>query len=236
MDETPNIALPLVMPSQAQKHVTVNEALGRLDAAAQLVLAGTETTVPPSPAAAGACYGIGQGATGAWAGQDGKVAVADNGGWAFLSPRPGWRAWDAASGRPVLRVGGGWVPEGVARGPSGAAARFETVEALHDVVPGPDNVAAISIPAGVMLFAVSARVVETIGGTASAWRLGEAGATDRFGSGLGLAAGSFGEGLLSQPTAYYTASPLVLTAEGGAFAAGRVRFALHYLAFDLPGV
>ena len=31
-DATPRLALPWLMPAQAQKHVTVNEALGRLDA------------------------------------------------------------------------------------------------------------------------------------------------------------------------------------------------------------
>ena len=36
MAKTAQLDLPLVMPAQAQKHVTVNEALARLDAAAQL--------------------------------------------------------------------------------------------------------------------------------------------------------------------------------------------------------
>ena len=36
MARTAQLDLPLVMPAQAQKHVTVNEALARLDAAAQL--------------------------------------------------------------------------------------------------------------------------------------------------------------------------------------------------------
>ena len=35
MASTAQLALPLVAPAQAQKHVTVNEALARLDAAAQ---------------------------------------------------------------------------------------------------------------------------------------------------------------------------------------------------------
>jgi hypothetical protein len=235
MDETPNLGLPLVMPSQAQKHVTVNEAMLRLDAAAQLVLEDVGRTEPPAGPPEGARFAVGAGATGDWAGQDGRVAVAENGGWAFLDPRPGWRAWDTGTGRALLRVGGAWLPEGLSRAPSGAAARFVTVEAVHGIVAGPDNVTAVAIPARVTLFAVSARVTDAIGGTAVSWRLGEAGATDRFGAGLGLSAGSYADGLLSQPTAYYAPSALVITGEGGDLGGGAVRLALHYLAYDLPG-
>ena len=34
-DATPRLGLPWLMPAQAQKHVTVNESLGRLDALVQ---------------------------------------------------------------------------------------------------------------------------------------------------------------------------------------------------------
>ena len=36
MDQTPNLKLPYIMPSQAQKHVTHNEALRFLDAVVHL--------------------------------------------------------------------------------------------------------------------------------------------------------------------------------------------------------
>ncbi len=235
MNETGNLALPLVQSSQAQKHVTVNEALVRIDAAAQLVLEDLELDVPPLAPEEGSCFGVGSAATGDWAGQQGRVAVADNGGWSFLDPRPGWRAWDAGEGRALVRIGGVWTEEGLAQTPSGAGARFETFELLHTVVAGADNVTAAVVPSNVTLFAASARVVTGISGAAGSWRLGEAGATDRFGSGLGLSAGSYGTGLLGQPQAYYSPSPLVITGEGGDLAGGQVRIALHYMAYELPG-
>ena len=37
-DTTPNLALPFILPSQAQKHVTHNEALQQLDAVVQLAV------------------------------------------------------------------------------------------------------------------------------------------------------------------------------------------------------
>ncbi|MEM9250506.1 MAG: DUF2793 domain-containing protein [Pseudomonadota bacterium] len=235
MSETANLALPLVQASQAQKHVTVNEALIRLDAAAQLVLEAVDLDTPPVTVVDGACYGIGTVPTDDWVGHAGQVAVGDNGGWSFFDPRRGWRAWNAGSGRALVWSGAGWRREGLDAAASGASARFETIEILHTISAGPENTTAMVIPAGVTLFAASARVVTAITGAASTWRLGEAGATDRFGSGLGLGAGSFGTGLLGQPQGYYTPSPLVITGEGGDLAGGAVRLALHYIAFDLPG-
>jgi hypothetical protein len=135
----------------------------------------------------------------------------------------------------LLRVGGRWTPEGVSRAASGASARFVTVEMLHDVVPGIENVTALAIPASVTLFAASARVVSAITGAATTWRLGEEGASDRFGSGLGLAAGSYADGVLGQPQGYYSPTPLVVTGEGGDLGGGQIRLALHYLVYDLPG-
>ena len=47
MSETTQLGLPLLQPAQAQKHVTVNEALVRLDGLTQLVLASATVTAPP---------------------------------------------------------------------------------------------------------------------------------------------------------------------------------------------
>ena len=47
MSETSRLGLPLVQAAQAQKHVTVNEALLRIDALAQIELLGVDATAPP---------------------------------------------------------------------------------------------------------------------------------------------------------------------------------------------
>ena len=50
-DTTPNLALPLIAGNQAQKHVTVNEALRLLDGLVQLTVLDRHLTAPPaSPA------------------------------------------------------------------------------------------------------------------------------------------------------------------------------------------
>ena len=53
MTDTSQLKLPLLQPAQAQKHVTVNEALVRLDGLAQLVMQSRSLTIPPPTAAAG---------------------------------------------------------------------------------------------------------------------------------------------------------------------------------------
>lgn len=92
METTPNLALPYIMPAQAQKHVTHNEAICALDAMVQLAVLDRGLTEPPTEPAEGDRHIVGAGATGALGGRDGQVAAWQDGAWAFLAPRPGWRA------------------------------------------------------------------------------------------------------------------------------------------------
>ncbi|MBS2268064.1 DUF2793 domain-containing protein, partial [Salmonella enterica subsp. enterica serovar Typhimurium] len=48
MDQTPNLQLPYIAPSQAQKHVTHNEAIRALDALVQLCVASRTLKEPPA--------------------------------------------------------------------------------------------------------------------------------------------------------------------------------------------
>ena len=89
MARTANLQLPLVQASQAQKHVTVNEAFGLLDGLAQLALASLTTTTPPSGAPDGTAYAIPPLAANEWGTEIGKVAISSNGGWIYVAPRAG---------------------------------------------------------------------------------------------------------------------------------------------------
>ncbi|WP_176082567.1 DUF2793 domain-containing protein [Martelella sp. HB161492] len=91
-ENTANLGLPFIMPAQAQKHVTHNEALQRLDAVTQLSIVSTRTVPPPAPAE-GERYCVGTGASDAFSGSDNKIAVYQDGSWTFIAPAPGWLAW-----------------------------------------------------------------------------------------------------------------------------------------------
>ena len=93
MSETPLLGLPLLESSQAQKHVTHNEALMLLDAAIQLSVKSRVATAPPVSPVDGDRYLVAASPTGGWAGQASKVAIRDAGAWRFAIPRSGWRLW-----------------------------------------------------------------------------------------------------------------------------------------------
>jgi len=95
---TPNLALPYLAAAQAQKHVTVNEALDHLDGLVQLSVISSSLTAPPVAPAEGDRYIVAASATGAWAGWEGSVAHFSGGAWLRLVPKAGWIAWDQAAG------------------------------------------------------------------------------------------------------------------------------------------
>ena len=74
-DQTPNLRLPYMMAAQAQKHVTHNEAIRALDALVQISVASHVTASPPVGPVEGERRIVGAGATGAFAGQTGKIAA-----------------------------------------------------------------------------------------------------------------------------------------------------------------
>lgn len=107
-DTSARLSLPYLMPAQAQKHVTHNEALERLDVLAQLTLRSLGATTPPSVPQEGEVHALGAGASGDWAGQDGKLAAFTGGAWLFLTPAEGWAASLEGSGSLLVFSGGGW--------------------------------------------------------------------------------------------------------------------------------
>jgi len=108
-DASPILGLPYILPSQAQKHVTHNEAIRLLDVLVQLAVADRGRTAAPTDPAEGDRHIVGSGATGAWAGRDGQIALWEATGWAFLAPLPGWRAAVLEEARTVVWDGAGWV-------------------------------------------------------------------------------------------------------------------------------
>jgi hypothetical protein len=108
-DSTPNLSLPYIMPAQAQKHVTHNEAIRMLDALVQLAVADRHLAAPPASPIEGNRYIVAASPTGAWAGQAGHIAAWQDGAWAFLAPRAGWIAWVGDEDLAYAFDGTDWV-------------------------------------------------------------------------------------------------------------------------------
>ncbi len=106
-DTTPNLALPFILPAQAQKHVTHNEALQRLDALVQLTIT-DQLAEPPIGAQEGEAFVILSEASGAWSDRAGRLAVWRDDAWLYLVPKPGWRAYVQTEERMKVFDGQEW--------------------------------------------------------------------------------------------------------------------------------
>lgn len=107
------LALPYIQPAQAQKHVTHNEAIERLDLIVQLTVQDFGATTPPAAPADGDTFALGASPTGAWAGQAGTLASFRGNGWLFVPPRIGWRAYGVTTGDTRVHDGTDWVAASV---------------------------------------------------------------------------------------------------------------------------
>lgn len=110
MAATPNLGLPLVAAAQAQKHVTVNEALFGLDTLVQLAVLDKDLTAPPAGPTEGDRYIVaGPGPTGAWSGWAGRIARFQDGAWISVTPKAGWFAFVADEADLYTYDGAGWT-------------------------------------------------------------------------------------------------------------------------------
>ncbi|WP_429911163.1 DUF2793 domain-containing protein [Glycocaulis sp.] len=111
MNATSNLNLPFIMPAQAQKHVTHNEALQMLNALVQLGVASRQLSTPPENPQAGERHIVAEEASGVWAGVPaGHVAAFQDGAWQVFAPQTGWIAWIADEGVARVFDGEGWSP------------------------------------------------------------------------------------------------------------------------------
>ena len=106
-ESSPKLDLPYIQPSQAQKHITHNEAIEKLDVLTQLVVSEFDAIDPPTLPVDGETHALGGSPTGAWASNPNEIAFYTGSGWLFVPPVTGWRAW----GNDELRVwdGAAWT-------------------------------------------------------------------------------------------------------------------------------
>jgi len=109
MEMTPRLGLPLLIAGQVQREVFHNEAL----ALADLLIAGsvepTPIAAPPASPIIGTLYRVAAaGASGAFVGQEGKLAGWTEGGWRFVAPVEGMRLTERGSGLELAFRDGEW--------------------------------------------------------------------------------------------------------------------------------
>jgi len=107
-ETTPKLSMPLMMPAQAQKHVTHNEAIELLDTIVQLTLESSAATTPPLAPIEGQAWALGAAPSAAWSGQGSSIAAWRGGGWLFVVPREGWLAWVKDDAALCVFTGANW--------------------------------------------------------------------------------------------------------------------------------
>ncbi|MBY0394733.1 MAG: DUF2793 domain-containing protein [Novosphingobium sp.] len=117
---SPRHALPLLFAGQSQKELTVNEAMVALDALLHPAIEAVVTSPPTAPAN-GQCWLVGTAATGVFAGQTDRIAAWSEGGWRFLAPREGMRAYDISSAAYRVYAGGSWLVPATPTAPTGGS-------------------------------------------------------------------------------------------------------------------
>lgn len=110
-DQSSRLALPYLAAAQAQKHVTVNESLLRLDALVQLSARSALMSAQPPAPSDGDIYLLPAGKTGAdWGAMaDGALAYYRDGVWEELAPKPGWRCLVEDEAALYARGASGWA-------------------------------------------------------------------------------------------------------------------------------
>jgi hypothetical protein len=225
---TPNLGLPTLAQGQAQKEITHNEALLQLDALVQASVRSRVLATPPPGPANGERWIVPQGASGAWAGQADRIALWRENAWAFFIPANGWRVQVEDERLAVVWSDSAWRDRIVGTA-NGGAIRLVAIE-QELTLTGAFVDATIAVIADRMIvLAVASRTTQAITGAAS-YSVGVAGNPSQFGGSLGIALGSNNIGVIG-PAAFYTTTPIRVTAAGGSFTAGRVRVVLYALAF-----
>jgi hypothetical protein len=245
MSGTSNLMLPYLAVGQAQKHVTLNESLRKLDAIVQLAVVSATTPAEPASPSDGEVYILPPGKSGThWSDfTGGRLAYYRDGAWVELQPRAGWLAYIKDAGNVLAFDGADWAafaaglasnvfatPQTFAS-PHGASLALDIIEE-ELTLSGAGVTSAIAIPNGSICFGVSERVTGAVSG-ASSFKVGVSGETNKFGDLLGLSSGSTNFGIIG-PTAFYSDTPIIVTANSASFTGGKVRLAIHVLRVTPP--
>lgn len=229
-DATARLGLPYIAAAQAQKHVTHNAAIRQLDALTQLAVQSATTMTPPGAPSDGQCWFVPAGATGIWAGKAGLIAAYEAGAWDYFTPRSGFVAYVADERRLRVFDGAAFVSPLAA---SLHRAAVEVVVLEEDVsLSGATRDTSMLIPDRALVLGVSTRTLEMVTG-ATSYDCGIPSERSKFGGALGIAAGATNVGVIG-PTAFYAATAIRLSANGGSFTGGKVRVALHMLTLPAP--
>ena len=129
MVTTPHLSVTLVEQSQAQKEITVNQALSRIDAVLNTGAKSRNISAPPVSPSAGDLYIVGNSPTGDWTGQSQNLTYFDQ-IWRFIVPQEGMMLWVNDEDVLYTYTGSSWF--------SSAVVNFNTIATTTYTLSGAD--------------------------------------------------------------------------------------------------
>lgn len=106
-ENSPNLNLPYIAASQAQKHITHNEAIKLLDILVQMSVVDILTTPPANPNE-GDNYIVGLSAINEWLNKDNQIASYQDGAWTYFIPNAGWLVYSITNAELLSYSGALW--------------------------------------------------------------------------------------------------------------------------------
>ena len=112
MSTSPRLQLPFIAPSQAQKHVTLNDSLRKIDLMAQAKILSRATPAQPAAPNEGDIYILPANPAGPdWEHlSENMLAMFTDGYWDSLAPQIGFRVWNEETARVIIFDGVNWEP------------------------------------------------------------------------------------------------------------------------------
>lgn len=108
MEQTARLSLPFIVPGQAQKELSHNEALQLLDAVVQAVVEEAPRNDPPANPAPGQTFIVGSAPTDDWTGRRSSLAIFTESGWRFVEAFESMQAQMKGSGLTARYRNGEW--------------------------------------------------------------------------------------------------------------------------------
>lgn len=226
MSSTGRLGLPYIVTAQAQKEVTHNDGLNRLDAFVTPIILDIVTAPPGSPTV-GDLYIVGSSATGDFAGHENDLAQYLTGGWVFYTPFKWMDAVVESLDTRMAYDGSGWVAFGLIMKDTGEYLRVESWQEDVDLSVATNTTT--NIPDRSSVLAVNTRVMTAITGTVTTFGVGVSGDTSCYGNGIGKGQDSTNTGMSYHPVTYYSDTPVLLTPDSGSFSTGVVRINVQYI-------
>lgn len=113
-EHSSRLSLPFIMPSQAQKHVTHNEALQTLDVLVQTVVESVDAITPPAqPTDDGASWALGATPSAEWSAYGHHLATWTNNAWHFTPLQQGFVAVERGGTELLIWDGADWNPSDI---------------------------------------------------------------------------------------------------------------------------